>query len=310
MTKHRRMIAAIALMTLTAVALTGCLVSKKDPEPPYYRKTDNLRVYKQGDWIRYNVIATTLSGTSTGDVRSGTLEIRWGNYSTLTSPDGANYDVIEKLITVEVDDGGSVVPITTVHYVQQDERKTETPDVYGTEQLVAMGHPNAGEYYWLNTVGGKNFSVNGVPGGQEPVTTLESPLFVGQSYTVEYDLMDDCYQGPPGCQTDIGKSTNSIDVVGDGTQVNTNLNNYANPFQVNFNGSIIPAAGITPLPLLFDIFDVCSNEQSTHNGRMFIIPEVGVIQLTNTCTDLSGTGDIILYDITIDSVSSSITAGS
>ena len=310
MTKPPRIIAAIALMTLTAVALTGCLVTKKEPEPPYYRKSDNLRVYKQGDWIRYNVIATTLSGTSAGNVRSGILEIRWGNYSTLTSPDGNNYDVIEKLITVEINDSGSPVPITTVHYVQQDVRKGMNPDVYGTEQLVAMGHPNPNEYYWLNTKGGINYSVNGVPGGQEPETTLESPLLIGQSYTVEYFLMDDCYTGTPGCQDDIGKSSTSVNVVGDGTQINTNLNNYANPFQVNFNGEIIPAAGISPLPLLFDIFDVCSDEQSSHNGRMFIIPEVGIIQLTNTCQDLSGTGDIILYDITVDDISSSILAGS
>ena len=310
MTQHTRMIAAIALITLTAVALTGCLVEKKEKPPAYERNSNNLRVYQQGDWIRYNVIATTLSGTSAGNVRSGTLEIRWGNYSTLTSPDGNNYDVIEKLITVEINDSGSPVPITTVHYVQQDVRKGMNPDVYGTEQLVAMGHPNPNEYYWLNTKGGINYSVNGVPGGQEPETTLESPLFIGQSYTVEYFLMDDCYTGTPGCQDDIGKSTTSVDVVGDSTQVNTNIGNYANPFQVNFDGKIIPAAGISLLPLLFDIFDVCSDERSSHNGRMFIIPEVGIIQLTNTCQDLSGTGDIILYDITVDDISSSILAGS
>ncbi len=310
MTKHPRIIAAIALVTLTSVALTGCLVEKKEPEPPYYRNSDNLRIYKQGDWIRYNVIATTLSGTSAGNAESGTLEIRWGNYSPLTSPDGNNYDVIEKVITVEMSDSGSPVPITTVHYVQQDVRKGINPDVYGTEQLVAMEHPNHDEYYWLNTEGGIISPVNNVPGGQEPVITLKSPLLVGQSYRVEYTLMDDCYEGPPGCLINIGESLTSINVVGDSTQINTNLNNYANPFQVDFNGEVIPAAGINPLPLLFDIFDVCSDLRSTHSGKMYVIPEIGVIQLTNTCTNIGAPGDIIRYDITIDSISSSILSGS
>lgn len=315
MIKHPRMIAAVALITLIAVALTGCLVTKKEPEPPYYRKSDNLHIYKQGDWIRYNVIATTLSGTSIGDARSGTLEVRWGNYFPLISPDGKDYDVIEKRYLLCLD-GASCDPTETVviQYIHQDDSATDTtsdPTTDGTERLVVMGnHPNGGEYYWLNTQGGWLGFVDGVQGGQEPVTTLMSPLVVGQQYTVKYDLMDDCYQGPPGCQTNVGTSTNTIDIVGDSTQVNTNLNNYANPLQVNFSGSITPAPGISPLPLLFDIFDICSDEQSTHNGRMFIIPEIGVIQLTNTCTNIGAPGDIIRYDVTVDSISSSILAGS
>ncbi len=320
MTKHPRMIAAIALVTLTAVALTGCLVEKKDPEPPNYRTTDNLRIYKQGDWIQYNVIATTtLSGTSIGsNAQAGTLKVSWGNYSTLTSPDGnagndgEPYDVIEKRYLFCLD-GASCNPTETVviQYVHQDD-PTINPASAGTERLVAMGgHPTTGQYYWLNSNGGSNgFAPPSDPviGGQETVITLKSPLFIND-YTVKYNLMDNCYTGTPGCLYNVGESTTSIEIVGDSTPINTNIGNYANPFQVKFTGSVFPDIDVGgQLPLTFDIFDLCSDGNSTHYGHMYIVPEIGVIQIRNTCQDLVGNG--IRYDITIDSISSSILSGS
>jgi len=325
------MIAAIALVTLTAVTLTGCLVTQKEQGPLYERKTDNLRIYKQGDWIRYNVFATTANG----DFSSGTLEIRWGNYSPLTSPDtnannnGNPYDVIEKryLFCLNDTDGTPCTPqVVAIQYVHQDDSTTDTssdPATDGTEWLVAVGnHPTAGQYYWLNTTGGStatpdnpdnpyNNPDDSVVGGQEPVITLKSPLSIGQSYSVEYDLMDDCVSGNASCGSDIGHFSNTIEVVGDGTPINTNIDNYANPFRVNFAGDVFPDADVDgQLPVTLDIFDLCSNGISNHSGYMYIVPEIGVIQLRNTCADLSGTGDSIRYDITIDSISPSIRSGS
>ena len=328
MTKSPRMIAAIALMTLAAVALTGCLVEQKEPEPPYYRKSDNLRVYKQGDWIRYNVFATTIAGDGSGDFNSGILEVRWEGYSLPNSPDGnasnggASYDVIEKryLLCLE---GTYCKPDTVIiHYIHQDDPTTDsnvTSDTAGTERLVAMGghpdfSPSQPQYYWLNTTGGRNSAPanpdNDVIGGQEPVITLKSPLFINDAYTVEYYLMDDCYTGPGGCQSDVGSFTNSIRVVGDGTQINTNIGTYANPLEINFNGEVIPDVNVGgTLPITFDIFDLCTYKWSEHSGRMYIVPEIGAIQMRITCGDKT-TGDAILYDITVDSISSSILAGS
>ena len=318
MTKSPRMIAAIALMTLTAVALTGCLVKKKEPEPPYYRKSDNLRVYKQGDWIRYNVFATTKAGPSLGDFRSGILEVQWDNYSSLISPDGNTsnggepYDVIEKRYLFCLNDaaGTPCIPTETViQYVHQDDPKTDpnvTLATAGTERLVAMGnHPTPSQYYWLSPGGSSILSSSGILGGQEPVITLKSPLDIPDDYTVEYYLMDDCYPGP-GCQSDVGRFTNTIKVVGDGTQINTNIGNYADPIEINFNGDVIPYT--TPLPVKFDIFDLCSDGSSSHSGRMYIVPEIGAIQMKITCKD-NISGNTILYDITVDSISSTILAG-
>ncbi len=327
MTKHPRMIAAIALVTLTAVALTGCLVTKKEQESVYEeRKSENLRIYKQGDWIQYNVIATSLSGTSTGNAQAGTLKISWGNYIPLTSPDnnasngGNPYDVIEKRYLFCLD-GAFCEPTETmvIQYVHQDDSTTDTtpdPTTDGTERLVAMGsHPTNGQYYWLNTTGGRTVAPanpdNNVTGGQEPVITLKSPLSINDTiYTVEYYLMDGCILGAASCQSDVGRFKNSINVVGDGTKISTNIGNYANPFQVNFSGDVFPDNDVDgQLPLTFDIFDLCSDGYSTHSGSMYIVPEIGVIQMRNTCTD-SATGDITLYDITVDSISSSILSGS
>lgn len=331
MTKSPRMIAAIALMTLTAVALTGCLVKKKEPEPPYYRKSDNLRVYKQGDWIRYNVFATTTAGPSIGDFRSGILEVQWGNYSPLTSPDGnvsnggEPYDVIEKRYLFCLNDaaGTPCIPTETrvIQYIHQDDPKSDpniTLATAGTERLVAMGgHPNFSpsqpQYYWLNTTGGRSSAPanpdNDIIGGQEPVITLKSPLFINDVYTVEYFLMDGCVIGVTNCQSDVGRFTNSIKVVGDSTQINTNIGNYANPLEINFNGKVIPDVNVgDTLPITFDIFDLCTYKQSEHSGRIYIVPEIGAIQMKITCKD-SISGNAILYDITVDSISSSILAG-
>ena len=318
MTQHPRMIAAIALITLTAVALTGCLVTKKEPEPPSYRKSDNLHVYQQGDWIRYNVFATIIAGSGSNDYRSGVLEIRWDDYAFLPSPDGNlsnggnNYEVIKKRYLFCLD-GASCIPTETrvIQYIHQDDPVTTTA---GTERLVAMGGLPALQYYWLNTTGGSAIAPanpnNDITGGQETVITLKSPLFITDEYMVDYFLMDNCYTGAPGCQDNVGEFTNLIKVVGDGTQVNTNIGNYANPFEITFEGRVVPDTDVGgQLPLTFDIFDLCTDKNSEHSGSMYIVPEIGVIQLRNTCLD-TGTGDIILYDITVDSISSSITAGS
>ncbi len=322
MTKHPRIIAAIALVTLATIALTGCLVEKKEEKKKTEKKrgSDNLRIYKQGDWIRYNVIATTLSGTSAGNAQAGTLEVHWGNYSPLTSPDGNAgndgnpYDVIEKRYLFCLGDA-SCNPSETVviQYVHQD-NASSNPASAGTERLVAMGGLPDGQYYWLNSEGGSNGFAppsRPVPGGQETVITLKSPLFINDTYTVKYNLMDNCYTGTAGCLDDVGESTTSIKIVGDSTSINTNIGNYANPFRVDyFNGKVFPDVDVGgQLPLTFDIFDLCSNGISTHYGHMYIIPEIGVIQMQNTCTD-SSTADSTRYDITIDSISSSIRSGS
>ncbi len=318
MTKHRRMMAAIALATLAAVALTGCLVTQKPPEPPYYRESDNLRIYKQGDYIRYNVFATTVAGPGTGDFRSGVLEVEWGNYANLISPDsnasndGAPYEVIEKRYLYCLDGAYCDPEPVVVQYIHQDDSGTATE---GTERLVAMGNQAASnQYYWLNTTGGSDFPPanpdNTVTGGQEPVITLKSPLYINDAYTVEYYLMDGCISGVASCGSDVGRFTNSISVVGDGNQVNTNIGNYANPFQIIFEGETFPDAEIgDQLPLTLDVFDLCTHRHSRHKGHLYIVPEIGVIEMQITCTDTIS-GEATLYDITVDSISSSILAGS
>jgi len=104
-----------------------------------------------------------------------------------------------------------------------------------------MGNnPTPNQYYWVSPGGSSFYSSSGIPGGQEPVITLKSPLVITDDYTVQYYLMDDCYPGP-GCQSDAGIFTNSIKVVGDGTQINTNIGNYADPIEIK-------AIALQPIP--------------------------------------------------------------
>ncbi len=285
---------AIAFATLTATTLTGCLVKQETPKPPITITNYVLRTYNDGDWIKYNFNATVTSGLTLIN-RIGTLEIRWGAKTLLTAPDGVTqYSVIEKTILVDNDVSDGEDAVKTVHYVQQNSD--------GSKTLVAMSG-TGNQYYWLNDAGGATVTIDGIQGKAEPVKTFPSPLFVGQNYPYKYYLMDNCGIASSGCLDDVGSSSNSIDVVGNSTQRNTNIGNFANPFEINFSGSITPLGknATNPLPLYFSIFDICSNGVSQHNGTMFIVPDIGIIELSNNCIALDGNGSNIYYDISIDS---------
>ncbi len=293
MIKHRRIFSTVALTALLAVSLTGCLVKKAAQKPPTDRGSDNLHIYKNGEWIRYRV-TSLVAGVDTPV--TGTLEIRWTGPFPLTSPDKTmiNLPVMKKVITMK-DGSGSEYPEATVHYVYQD--KDPNSPSYGTEYLVAMDDPRNAADYWLNSVGGSNAApldgVNRVNGGESAIVTQESPLYLHQSYDVNYYLMNQCSLASGRCNGDVGASTNTITVKSDSTPVNTNLGiNYANPFFISFSGDVFPTGGNTSIPLLLNILDTCSAGISTRSGNMYVVPDIGVIQLESRCSASDGSTNI------------------
>ncbi|NOX76221.1 MAG: hypothetical protein GXP17_06330 [Gammaproteobacteria bacterium] len=282
----------ITLMAIaTGILLSGCLVSKKDPVF-IERSTDNMRIYQDGDFILYDVSKILVTGPTTQNT-TGTLRIDWK--ATAPLPDlnkpGDVITVLKELTTLNFpnDDAGS--DIATVRYISQDD-DINSPS-YGSIRLHAFEAPGQGKYYWLNLDG----STNGDP-VVKPFTVFPSPLSVGQQdLGVEFYVMEGC--NPENCSSEIGKFTDNPTIDGDTTQIRTNLATYVNPFEISFNGEALPTGGSTVLPVLFDIRGACgANQQgkTTFSGRMFVMPEIGVLQMTTTC--IYGTGNVAEYFIT------------
>ena len=109
--------------------------------------------------------------------------------------------------------------------------------------------------------------------------------------------------------TAIGQFIDNHDIVGDSIEVTTNIGVFVNPFQINFYGSANPAN--PPFALPFDIRVLCGTHFTEHgyagNGTMFVMPEVGMVKMNNTCSDsVAGTGDTVHYTITLSSTNISL----
>ena len=91
-------------------------------------------------------------------------------------------------------------------------------------------------------------------------------------------------------------------VVGDSVAITTNLGVFVNPFQIIFSGSANPSSG--SLPVTFDIRNVCDTGITEHgysgNGIMYVVPEIGMIEMENTCRKVIS-NESVIYNITIRS---------
>ncbi len=307
MTKHPRMIAAIAFVTLAAVALTGCLVDKKEPDPPYYRKSgDTLRIHEPGDYIYYTVEAL-LPGSS--EFQYGTLKILWKGASDLPGPDGKNHPVIEKHYLLCMNEA-RCEPTETVfiQYVHQDppgSSDAQGNDTSGTERFVAMDDdPQIPQYYWINTRGSSSQGGDGLP---EPSLILKSPLQSETYGPSDYYLMDDCVNASP-CISDLAHITSKFTVIDDNTEINTRVDRFANPFKIQYessNNSVEPLNN-SSLPTPVNLFSICSMDKSQYirvdySGKMYVVPEIGMIKMINFC-QVAG-DETAQYIFTIDSLS-------
>ena len=287
-----RVVRIILLALISITALSGCLVEKKDLKK-IARTTDNLRVYQAGDTITYNVTATSIPNLGGAPFsQAGTLSINWTTPSSpLIRPGSASAipQVIKETTILSL--GGTSDP-GTVRYISQD--------ADGQVTLHAL-EDSAGVLYWLSSTGVPNLPAINT---ESFITFISEPFPLGIEFgpdPYEFYVMQGCEDS--NCDNSIGRFSDNPDVVGDTVSVTSNLGVFQNPFQINFTGST--AVTISTLPVFFDIRDICGKTGPliTHGtggaGTMYVMPEIGMIRMDNTCVDSNPSGNTVHYTITI-----------
>jgi len=281
----------ILLAISISALLSSCLVEKDDDVKKVSRTTDTLRIYQSGDFIDYNVEAQANSGVST-TTRRGTLRIRWENTATFNDPFGNPISPDLKETTTLTYDGSTGPDAIIFRYISQVNTDPAAPS-QGSIILHAIDDGTL-TYYWP-------YPIDTSP-STTPVSTpviFDSPVTFGTpaNSPQEFSVMD-CT--PAECPTNskIYEYRNYFEVVGDSREIPTELAIFSNPFEVNLSGGTQPQNALG-LSFVTDIFDICgdSTQTITHNGTMFVMPQIGVIRIDNTCRNTS-TGDSVGYRIT------------
>ena len=276
----------ILLTMCIGTLLSGCLVDKKDVET-ISRTTESLRVYQPNDFIEYNVTAIIDSDTTS----RGTLHVEWKSTNELQDPihSDIQYPVLKETSTLTYDVGSSEEGATVIRYISQD--------TGGNVTLYAIDD-GTGLYWLYDPARIGNLSSDVIL----PVV-FDSPMAVGTpppNSPLEFLVMEGCGTGL--CGEDIYKFNDSFEVVGDSTSVTTNLGKFSNPFEITFSGGTIPHNSPT-IGFWGDIRDACGTSSDTvlHNGTMFIMPEIGIVRMTNLCQNITaGGGHQVNYIITLN----------
>lgn len=291
-----RVVRIILLAFISVTTLSGCLVEKKDLVE-ISSKTGNLHVYQPGEYIDYFVTATTTSVGGGTTVQTGTLHISWQAHAGLDRP-GAPVELIPvvKEVTKLFYDGGSSLPPGTVRFISQEGAADTNPG----QMTIHAINDSTGETGWLHTDDITGFT--DVP--TESFIIFESPLSVGlDQLPVSFHVMENCDITSGVCSTPsgqtsavVGQYSDDMATVGNTTPITTSLGIVTNPFQISFSGTTIPSNGFP----IIDVRNVCGTTTTTHAGTMYVLPELGVIRMTNTCDDIAG-GGRVFYDIRIRS---------
>ncbi|MCF6337979.1 MAG: hypothetical protein L3J84_08515 [Gammaproteobacteria bacterium] len=279
----------IFLVTSISVLLSSCHIKQKDVET-IKRTTDNLRIYQPGNFIVYDVITRTNSFTTTS---RGTLRVQWDATADLLDPidTGTQYTVLKETTTLIYEPDSTATDVTIIRYISQDSD--------GNITLYAIG--DGDDLYWLYK------PEDTTPPFSSPVTPLvifDSPIAVGSATTpVKFSAMEGCGVPTVGlCGSEIYTfDENEFTIVGDSTSITTGLGEFSNPFQIRFNGINIPKNS-PAISIVGDIRDACgtSLDSTEHNGIMFVMPEIGIVQMTNQCQNLTGQQGLVNYTITIN----------
>jgi hypothetical protein len=152
------------------------------------------------------------------------------------------------------------------------------------------------------------YSIANVEMPDSPVISpviFDSPMVVGvlpPNTPMDFAMMEGCGVSPNNnlCGDEFYRFNDNFSVDGDTRSITTNLGIFTNPIELGFRGGNTPRGNFA-LSILGDIRGACgsSNEQIEHNGNMFVVTEIGIIQITNLCTILAGNGDNVSYSMTI-----------
>ena len=303
----RRVVILILLALTTVSLLTGCLVNKNNNDvAKIYRSTDKLHVYQDGDYINYYVNTTTyLGGSSTPTTASGTLKIKWVSNPNLIRPGTSTTitSVIKETSTLTIN--GSVAS-GLVRYISQDAAGQVT--LHAVEDF-------SGNMDWLSAT---DIIAGGTPSGANTasftvfysdVAAVPPGIQFGAMPNINFHVIEGCGPGDGTdgtCDNDVAQFSDFLNVVGDSTAITTNLGIFENPFQINFNGNITSTAPGPSYAAITDIRDICATNTSPSTqhgyggyGTMYVMPQVGMVQMKNACFETSGSTSTTYYIITI-----------
>ncbi len=292
----------LLLAIIIGTALSGCLVEKKNPEDivTISRTTDFLHIYKANEFIDYNVQAIPNEEPFT--VASGTLRVLWEQNLDLIDPINGTtkYPVLKETTTLTFT-SNSELNASVIRYISQDD--DDTSPTKGSITLHAIEDIGS-TLYWPTAAGETNLSAPVIspvifgsplmPIGIDPLAAFASP--------VEFFVMDGCNAGTASCINEIYRFSDNFMVDNDTKEITTNIGIFKDPFELSFNGSVIDSGSSLAISILGDIRDACgtTGESTTHGGgKIFVMPEIGIIQMENTCT-VSNTGKIMFYTFTLD----------
>ncbi|MDT8383121.1 MAG: hypothetical protein RRB22_01765 [Gammaproteobacteria bacterium] len=289
----------VLLATSASLLLSSCLVEKDKIVEKIARKTDTLRIYRDGDFIDYNLTAIISANGDIPVTQIGSVRILWESIAELQDPITlanivSTYPVLKETTTLTYE-GNDIPDATVVRYISQVNTDSADPD-QGSMLLHAI--EAAGEKFWP-------YDPTTTSNSSSPVirpVIFASPLISMPSSPYAYSIME-C-NSPGLCDTKIYTlNENIFAVVGDTREISTNLGIFSNPFQINFSGTTTPN-GEQAIAFLGDIRDACgtSSDQISHNGEMFVIPEIGVIRMEHDCT-ISPSGNSVHYILTVRNTS-------
>jgi len=272
-----------------ASLLSSCHIKQKNVET-ISRTTDKLRIYQPNDVIEYNVTAVTNSNTFS----QGIMRVQWTPTGDLTDPIDSNitYPVLKETTTLTYEDSSTETDATVIRYISQDSDGNIT--LYAIDDGTGL--------YWLYDPATTGISSSPVI---LPVI-FDSPMAVGTpppNSPLEFSVMENCGKTSGLCGIEIYEFNDRFDIVGDTTQVTTNIGKFSNPFEIDFNGGTIPNGSPT-VTFWGDIRDACgtSTDNISHIGTMFVMPEIGMIRMTSLCQNFTaGGGDQVNYVITLSS---------
>lgn len=275
-------IGKFVLAIIISSALSGCLVEKKIPETIASTDT-NLHIYTDKQYIDYTVRIDD-GGPS---IQTGTLRVRWDSpQQQITNPlDTTQYDVLKETTTLTID-GSSGNPDEIIRYIEQDSDGSMYLRAYGT--LDPLNHS------WLSD------QLEAPPGTLQRYEIFRSPLPMTGPITLDnFYVIGECTG--TNCPTEIAHYYGrSFEVVDSNKTVTTNSATFTNAYKIRFDATVDPSDPSAPL---LDIFDVCGiGSFTTHTAYLYVVPEIGIIQMESSCTDLGGVGvEPVFYTFTYES---------
>jgi hypothetical protein len=326
----------IALLILAA-ALSGCNNSITPEQQVIKRSTNDLRIITDGDYIEYTVTGTKtepalerdatnnrINLTGNGSCRpkevsseesfTGTLRIDWSANPPLTEPlsGSTTVDVMKQVTTLTLE-GSS--PVTTTEYISQD--KSGSISLYAFDD-----NPGMSQYNWVSTASRTQIVLdadgNSVLDSNNNVVTedvanlgsivspvvLPSPLPSSGSSNGVYYVNQGC-EGSSACTESIRRFTNNLTFLGENPGgLNTALGKF-NPLGYLFTDALQDTSS-TSVEAMLDIRGFCDMRESFFKGVAWVLPEVGLVELTNTCAS-NDIQEVDMSDTTVVNPSESCT---